>query len=71
LAQQAVADWHDGLIDAWSAAWTAGVARRQRTCRGAAWLLRRPAVTRLAVAALSAQPGLVRPLIARLLPGTA
>jgi flavin-dependent dehydrogenase len=70
LARRAVELWHEGLVDEWSSTWTRDVARRQRTCRGAAWLLRRPALARLGILALGAQPGLARGLIARLLPGT-
>lgn len=71
LALEAVARWHDGLVDAWTGTWTTTVARRQRACRGAAWLLRHPALLRLAVGGVAARPAAARSLVARLLPGSA
>jgi menaquinone-9 beta-reductase len=47
----------------WAAHWRALVARRQYACRGLAWVLRHPGLTRLAVRALALQPALARPFV--------
>jgi flavin-dependent dehydrogenase len=70
-AHAAVQDWHDGLVGTWDLGWRTTVARRQRACRAAAFGLRHPRLMRLAVGALAPRPELLRPLLARLLPGTA
>ncbi len=42
LAHQAVDHWSDDLSLQWQATWRAHVRRHQATCRGLAWLLRKP-----------------------------
>ena len=42
FAQRAIAAWSDDLAHEWHQTWRRHVRRHQSTCRGLAWLLRRP-----------------------------
>lgn len=66
IAARAVACWDDGLIGEWERTHARLVRGRQGVCRAAARVLRSPALTGLAVRALSMVPVLSRPVVAAL-----
>ena len=66
IAARAVHRWDDSLVREWEAAHRRAIGTRQRACRVVSRVLRSPALTTLAVRALSAFPVLSRPVVARL-----
>jgi flavin-dependent dehydrogenase len=62
LALEGVRCWNPALVRRWESAHRKGVARRQAVCRLTAAVLRRPALTGVAVRALAMLPALARPL---------
>jgi flavin-dependent dehydrogenase len=66
LAARAVQGWEPSLARQWAAAHRRVVGRRQRVCRVVSRVLRSPALTTLAVRALSVLPVLSRPVVASL-----
>jgi flavin-dependent dehydrogenase len=63
LAHDAVAAWTPTLVTAWDRRYARRVGRRQRVCRGVAWLSRRRRLTVAALTVLGRVPGLAAPLI--------
>jgi menaquinone-9 beta-reductase len=63
LAERAVAGWRPELIGEWAAAYRRTITRRQGVCRLAAAVLRRPWLTRAAVALLRLAPALAAPVV--------
>jgi flavin-dependent dehydrogenase len=61
----AAGGWRDDLPRAWAARYRRAVAARQGFCRAAAFVLRRPWLTRAVVGLLRWAPWLARPLAAR------
>jgi flavin-dependent dehydrogenase len=66
VAARAVAGWDDSLAREWERTHARLVRGRQGVCRAAARVLRSPALTALAVRALSMVPALSRPVVAAL-----
>ncbi|MGN6135929.1 MAG: NAD(P)/FAD-dependent oxidoreductase [Aureliella sp.] len=50
FAERAIESWSDDLAGQWHALWRRHVRRRQATCRGLAWLLRRPRLAEVSLA---------------------
>ncbi len=63
LVRRAVASGGEGLAEEWERTLDSTIRRRQRLCRVLAASLRRPALSRAAVAVLARVPGLAAPLI--------
>jgi flavin-dependent dehydrogenase len=63
LALQAIRSWQPALEEQWAATYKGIVARRQRVCRVAASILRRPSITQAFVGILSALPFLAVPVL--------
>jgi flavin-dependent dehydrogenase len=55
----------EGRLEDWPAEYARLIARRQRLCRAAAWVLRRPRLTRAAVRIAASAPGLARGPVGR------
>lgn len=66
FVQRALAAWDGRLEREWLATHRDVVDREQRWCRMIARLVRHPALTAMAVAALRRRPGLARPILAHL-----
>jgi flavin-dependent dehydrogenase len=66
VAPIAARPWFPGLIREWEATYARLVRSRQTVCRAAAWVLRSPRLSRLAVRLLSVAPILSRPVVAAL-----
>jgi menaquinone-9 beta-reductase len=66
LAPLAAQPWQPDFPRRWAACYRATVRRRQFVCRGAAALLRRPALCRAAVRILACYPPLAGPVVRRL-----
>lgn len=66
LAVRAVRGWDDALARDWERTHARRIGGRQGVCRAAARVLRSPALTGLAVRALSLVPALSRPVVAAL-----
>jgi flavin-dependent dehydrogenase len=58
FAERAIAGWSDELATQWHAAWRSRVRRHQATCRGLAWLLRRPRLAEITLAGARYAPWL-------------
>jgi flavin-dependent dehydrogenase len=63
LADRAVVSWQPSLEREWERTYRRVVCRRQLLCRAAAAVLRRPWLTRAAVALLAHLPRLARPIV--------
>ncbi|MEE8384643.1 MAG: NAD-binding protein, partial [Dehalococcoidia bacterium] len=63
LVHAGVECWDDALVRQWAQVHRARIGRDQRVCRMVAWGLRHPSITRFALGALGAMPGLARPLV--------
>ena len=63
LARQAVERWRPELAEEWAALHAALIIRRQRLCRLAARVLRRPRLVRVLMTALAHAPGLAKPFL--------
>jgi flavin-dependent dehydrogenase len=66
LASRAVESWRPEWAERWTALYASLVARRQRLCRLAVQVLRRPALVRMLIAVLAQAPGLARPFLRQL-----
>lgn len=66
LAVRAVEEWRPEWAKHWTALYASLVLRRQRLCRLAAQVLRRPVLVRLLLAALAHAPELAQPVLHRL-----
>ncbi len=65
IAQQAIEHWSDDLIDQWHKAWRKKVRQHQLTCRGLAWLLRRPSMAEKVLYMAQYMPWMVRIIMRR------
>jgi flavin-dependent dehydrogenase len=65
IALEGIRDWRPELLEAWDRAYEGSIGRAARLCRGLAWGLRRPAVARAGLRALSRFPVLAAPFVAR------
>ncbi len=63
LVRRAVGQWDPSLIREWEAIYRKVVAKRQRICRGVAYLVKKPAWVHAAALGLSLQPRLVKPVV--------
>ncbi len=63
LAYRACQRWDDSLIAQWARLHRQKIAQRWWACRATAQVLRRPALTRVAVALAGAVPGISRPIV--------
>lgn len=66
IAARAAEAWSDSLSREWEATHARLVRSRQTVCRAAAWVLRLPRLSRLAVRALAVMPALSRPVVGAL-----
>jgi menaquinone-9 beta-reductase len=66
LADRAIAAWRPEFVDEWTHTYRRVVQRRQRICRVAASVLRRPWLTRAVIAILAHAPRLARPIVCQL-----
>ena len=60
LAERAVRNWYVGCEDAWARRARRTAALRQRFCRAATWVTKRPALARAAVGVLGRAPWLAQ-----------
>lgn len=65
LADQAIGQWNDNLAAQWHGIWRKFVRSRQSTCRGLAWLLRRPGLAEFTLGAVSYTPWLANRIMQR------
>lgn len=63
IALAAIRDWDPALVDAWDRAHAATVGAQSRLCRGLAWALRRPVLSRAGLGILHHTPGAARPFV--------
>lgn len=61
LVAEGVEGWHPSLVTRWQRIHRERIGRRQRICRGVAWLSRRPALARTALTVLERAPWLAAP----------
>ncbi len=65
LAHQAIDAWRPELATQWQSIWRRFVRQRQATCRGLAWLLRRPRLAEFTLGAVSYTPWIARQVMHR------
>lgn len=63
IALEAIRGWDPALVDAWDREYQSTVGAQARLCRGLAWALRRPALSRAGLGLLRHAPGAARPLV--------
>lgn len=65
IAARASRRWHDGYPREWTDTYRSTIAESQRLCSAAAWTLRRPRLSRLAIEALGRFPWAAGPLVGK------
>ncbi len=65
LADRGIEQWHPDLATQWQSAWRRFVRQRQTTCRGLAWLLRRPRLAELTLGAVRYTPWIANQIMHR------
>lgn len=63
IALAAIRAWDPALVSAWDRAYGSTVGTQARLCRGLAWALRRPVLSRAGLGLLSHAPGAARPFV--------
>jgi menaquinone-9 beta-reductase len=64
IVRRAVDGWNGHHLEEWQTAYGRSVGRAQRVCRGAAWTLNRPGLSRAALRVLRAVPRAAAPFVA-------
>jgi len=65
IVRRAVDGWSADLVEEWSRAYRRTVGHAQRLCRGAAWTLGRPVLSRAALRLLNRYPDVAAPFVTR------
>ncbi|HSW29634.1 MAG TPA: FAD-dependent monooxygenase [Longimicrobiales bacterium] len=65
IALEGIRDWRPELVRAWDRRYEETIGAAARLCRGLSWALRRPALARRGLRALSRLPFLAAPFVAR------
>ncbi|MHB1194417.1 MAG: NAD(P)/FAD-dependent oxidoreductase [Longimicrobiales bacterium] len=64
IALEGIRDWRPELVGEWDRRYQASIGMAARLCRGLSWALRRPALARRGLSALSRLPFLAAPFVA-------
>jgi flavin-dependent dehydrogenase len=64
IALEGIRDWRPELVREWDRRYVEGIGAAARLCRGLSWALRRPALARRGIRALSRAPFLAAPFVA-------